>query len=199
MTGGLISPELASLLVVLAALALILLAVYARRQDRRALEEAQEMNVALAERVKTLEQSTLPIPGVDQGEKSWTITVDSQEVALKALPPLEYARALEELPSFLFAYASREVKGESLSAEQLEEIVGKAKRWILACAVSREEVESRLGRLSVPEALHAVVAISRFNGLGQQLTAFFQGRLEHSDAGLGGEALRQNAQRSAQN
>ena len=194
MTGAFISQEIGSVLVVLATLAVILSAVYARRQDKRALEEAQAMNVALAERVRALEGLTLAIPGVDQGEKSWTITVDSKEVQLKALPPLEYARALEELPSFLFAYASREVKGESLSAEQLEEIVFKAKRWILACARDREEVESRLGRLSVPEALSAVVAISRFNGLGEQLTAFFQGRLEHFDARPGGEALRNDAQ-----
>ena len=199
MTGGVITEEVASLLVVLAVLALILLAVYARRQDRRELREAQRENALLAERVKALEASTLAIPGVDQGEKTWTIIVDSQEVALKALPPLEYARALEELPSFLFAYASREAKGETLSAEQLEEIVGKAKRWILVCALEREEVEPRLERLSVPEALHAVVAISRFNSLGEQLAAFFRGRLEHPHARSGGEALRNDAQPGAQN
>ena len=193
MTGGIISEGAASILVVLAVLALILLAVYARRQDKRELREAQRENALLAERVRALEQSTLPIAGVDQGEKTWTVLVDSQEVALKAMPPLAYASALNELPSFLFAYASAKTRGEDLSGEDLVTLVQHAKSWILVCALDREGVEPRLERLSVPEAMQAVVTISRLNGLGSQLAAFFQGRLDGPDARPHSEALRSAA------
>lgn len=182
-----------SLAVVLTCLVLILLGVYALRRERQELREARLINKALAERVKALEQSTLPIAGVDQGEKTWTVTVGGEEVELKAMPALEYARALQELPEFLFMYAKRKEKRENLSEAELETLVERAKRWIEVSSVG----EPRLERLTVPEAMHAVVVISRMNGVDGALSTYFRGRLGDSHAGLGGEALRGTPEHAA--
>ena len=192
-------------LVVLAFLLGVLLYLRAMSRDMRAQRErfngeldlflnkyraSQEADEALLARLDTLEHSTLPIVGVDQGEKTWSVTVGGEEVEVRAMPPVEWARALEELPGFLIAHAAARSEKKEMKPEDLASIFEKAKRWIAACAAK----EVRLERLTAPEALHAVVVISRLNGMDQHLAAWFRERLGHDAAGPGGQTLRGAAQ-----
>ena len=200
------------ILVVLVVLALslgVLLYLRAMSRDMRAQREqfndeldlflnkyraSQEADEALLARLDTLEHSTLPIVGIDQDEKSWSITVGGEEVDIQAMPPVDWARALEELPGFLIAHAAAKSENKEMKPEDLANIFEKAKRWIAACAVG----EVRLERLTAPEALHAVVVISRLNGMDQHLAAWFRERLGHDAAGPGGQTLRGAAEHASQ-
>ncbi|GEM47215.1 hypothetical protein [Deinococcus cellulosilyticus] len=106
-----------------------------------------------------------------------TIRVGGEEVALKPLPPVEWARATQELPEFLLRFAvSQTTPREDISVEQLEEICEKAKRWVQVCA---KEEGVKVEDMTVPEALEAVAVIAQMNGLDAQLMTFFRQRFQH--------------------
>jgi len=183
------------LAIILIALAISAWAVWMVRSVRR--HEAE-----LQQRLAELEQKTLPIPGIDQGEKRWALTIGGNPVEIHALPPAEWARALQDLPDFLFSYALAKQGGgsEGMKAEELEKLTARARDWIAASIVDTSEgVRPDLDHLTVPEAMDAVVRISRLNGLDENLAAWFRSR-GSSDAAASGrdrEAVRGKAKRAA--
>lgn len=182
MTGEWVSEQVAAFLVV-AALVLIAWSVWAtRRRHRLEVKTLTEENDILAGRLEKLEQSTLPIQGVDQGAKTWEITVGGESVELVALSPLEFASALKELPEFLYLYAAEKTEEEKPNHDEVnaERLVERAKRWILASAKDASGV--RLERLTFPEASHAVVVISRLNGIDATLAEFLKKTLTPSSS-----------------
>src|SRR5690606_29721927 len=118
------------------------------------------------------------LPGVVEERKDWFVLVGGERVEIQALPPIEWVRSLEELPGFLFAFATEKLAkpGERPSDEVVQQIVDVAKRWILATAVDPENLH--LGRLTPMEAEHAVAHIATLNGVTGALRAWFRERLE---------------------
>lgn len=127
-------------------------------------------------RLGELERQSRPLPGIDRGEKAWELTIGGQAVPVKALPPDEWARALQDLPDFLFSYAiaKTESRGD-LQGPELEKLMSRARDWITASATG-EGVRPDLDHLTVPEAMDAIVRISRLNGLDENLAAWFRER-----------------------
>lgn len=131
---------------------------------------------ALKARLAELEAKHDALPGLVEGRKDWYVLVDGERVELKALPPIEWINSHDELPSFLFAFAtSRLAGGSGLDADALTQLVELARRWIAASAVSLEGVH--LDRLTVIEAEHAVAHIAALNGVTDSLRAWFRERL----------------------
>lgn len=131
---------------------------------------------AIKARLEELEARHDALPGLVEGRKDWFVLVDGERVELKALPPIEWINSHDELPSFLFAFATNRLAGGSgLDADALTQLVELARRWIAASAVSLEGVH--LDRLTVIEAEHAVAHIAALNGVTDSLRAWFRQRL----------------------
>ncbi len=143
--------------------------------DRFAQLELQ--NQALQARLDSMEAKHDALPGLVEGRRDWFVLVDGERVELKALPPIEWLKANDELPSFLFTFATNRLAGGSgLDADALTRLVELARRWITASAVSLEGVH--LDRLTVIEAEHAVAHIAALNGVTDSLRAWFRQRLD---------------------
>ena len=175
----------ASLALALIALAIAAWAVWEKRGARGGERASEADAAALRGRLSELERQARPVPGVDAGEKRWLVTVGGVEAPIRALPPGEWAKALSELPDFLFTYAMAKAKGEGKEALQegeLEKLTARAREWIAVSLVpaAGEEVRPDLDHLTVPEAMDAIVRISRLNGLDENLAAWFRERL-HTD------------------
>lgn len=161
------------------------------KQDRleRRLKELEGENDALQQRLDALEDKKEPVPGLEGGKATRVIQVGGEDVELRPLPPREWMVALEELPSFLLAYAKDKAQGKELGADEFEKIHARVKGWIAACAVGEVSTE----RLTIPEALHALNIISTLNGLDASLASFFRSRLWPTPAGRGGQEVRRPA------
>lgn len=146
---------------------------------------------ALKARLDAVEAKQDALPGLVEGRKDWFVLVDGKQVPLKALPAIEWVRSHEELPAFLFTFATNRLAGE-LGADTLEQISDLARRWITASAVSMDGVD--LERLTFVEAQHAVAHIATLNGVTDSLRAWFRQRLAGvavrapGGAGVRGEA-----------
>jgi hypothetical protein len=160
------------------------------------LRRLEQENAALKEQVAGLENRHDQVPGVASHRKDWYVLVGGERVDLKAIPPAEWLRTLEELPQFLFAFALQKTEGKALDGETLEQITDLAKRWIAACAVEPDELQ--LDRLTLPEAEHAVAHIAELNGVTAHLRAWFRKRLAGvAAAAPGSEELRDAPERPA--
>lgn len=162
--------------------------------ERLAALEAE--NAELKGQVKALDAKHDQVPGVMPHRKDWHVLVGGQRVDLKAIPPAEWLRTLEELPQFLFAFALQKTEGKALDGDTLAQIVDIAKRWISACAIDGESLQ--LDRLTLPEAEHAVAHIAELNGVTAHLRNWFRERL----AGMarptpGGQGVRPAAEQPA--
>lgn len=166
----------------------------AKRTDTRATElEAQVGH--LQARLDALEGKHDQLPGVREERKDWFVLVGGKRVELKALPPVAWVESLEELPSFLFVFATERLKkpGETLPTELIEQILDLAKRWVAASAVEPGALD--LDRMNLPEAEHAVAHIASLNGVTDSLRKWFRGRLQGvADSPRGGEGVRAAAQ-----
>lgn len=155
------------------------------------IQELQLENVRMRLQIDALGDKFDAVPGVEEGRKDWFVYVGGEKVSIKAIPPVEWVRSLEELPSFLFAFTLERLEkpGETLSDEKIAEIFVFARRWIEACAVDPESFD--LDRLTLPEAQHAVAHIAVLNGVTDYLRAWFRRRLEGVAGDTpGGEELR---------
>lgn len=132
-------------------------------------------NAELKDQVKELDARHDQVPGVMSHRKDWHVLVGGERVDLKAIPPAEWLRTLEELPQFLFAFALQRTAGKAPDGDTLAQIVEIARRWITACAVTPDELQ--LDRLTLPEAEHAVAHIAELNGVTAHLRAWFRQRL----------------------
>lgn len=139
------------------------------------LTELEAQNRALQARLDGLEAKHDALPGLVEGRKDWVVLVDGQQVPVKALPPIEWVRSHEELPAFLFTFATNRLAGGGLDEEALTKVNELARRWITACAVSMDGVD--LDRLTFVEAQHAVAQIATLNGVTDSLRAWFRERL----------------------
>lgn len=163
------------------------------REDRHTTKTAdlEAQVLELQARLDGLESKHDQLPGVREERKDWFVLVAGERVELRALPPIEWVKSLEELPSFLFTFATEKLTkpGETLPGEVIEQIVNLAKRWIAASAVDPDSV--RLDRLTVTEAEHAVAHIATLNGVTDSLRKWFRGRLEGVAGGApGSESVR---------
>lgn len=118
-----------------------------------------------------------PVPGQPAAGEEWSITVGGERVQLRALTPAQWAVALRDLPSFLFAYAANAQTGAA-DQEVLERLTATAQQWILACALDAGNI--RMERLTIPEAVEALKTISRLNGVDAQLGEMLQKKLQPS-------------------
>src|SRR5690606_34828831 len=111
----------------------------------------EERIAALERELEELRGKHDRLPGVVEERKDWFVLVGGERVEIQALPPIEWVRSLEELPGFLFAFATEKLAkpGERPSDEVVQQIVDVAKRWILATAVDPESLH--LGRLTPME------------------------------------------------
>lgn len=146
----------------------------ATQADER-LTRLERENEALRHQVQGLEAKHDALPGLVEGRKDWFVLVDGQQVPVKALPPIEWVRSHEELPAFLFTFATNRLSGGGLDEEALTKVNELARRWITACAVSMDGVD--LDRLTFVEAQHAVAQIANLNGVTDSLRAWFRERL----------------------
>lgn len=159
------------------------------------LHRLEAENTALKARVKALDDGYDRLPGVKEHRLDWYVHVGGERVEIKAIPPAEWIRTLESLPSFLFTYAMERVaqQSEQLSDKVAEDVTDLAKRWLLACAAKPDEL--RLDRLTLLEAQHAVAHIAQLNGVTAYMRAWFRKRLAGVAATApGGEELRNEAQ-----
>jgi len=163
------------------ALALIALAIAAwafrgfMRAQAAELARSAELQ-ALRGRLGELERQSRPLPGTDRKEKTWELVIGGQAFPIKALPAGEWARAMQDLPDFLFSYAITKTEGRGdLQGPELEKLMSRAQDWI-AASHAGEGVRPDLDHLTVPEAMDAIVRISRLNGLDENLAAWFRGR-----------------------
>lgn len=142
------------------------------------LEALELENTQLRAEVQALDGKVDAVPGVVEDRKDWFVLVGGQQVVLRAISPAEWLTSLEELPSFLFAFATERVTrpGGQLTAEMLQQIHELASRWIRATAIDPETLD--LERLTLPEAEHAVVHISELNGVTAHMRAWFRQGLD---------------------
>lgn len=149
----------------------------------------------LQRQVAALDAKHDQVPGVTPGRKDWYVHVGGERVDLKAIPPAEWLRTLEELPTFLFSFAMEKTSPQgALSDKTVTDIAETAKRWIAACAVDPEGLH--LERLTLPEAQHAVAHIAELNGVTAYMRAWFRQRLAGvATPAPGGEELRGEAER----
>lgn len=151
----------------------------------------EERIAALERELEELRGKHDQLPGVSEERKDWFVLVGGERVEIQALPPIEWVRSLEELPEFLFAFATEKLAKPKAgpSPETVQQIVDVARRWITASAVSLEGVE--LERLTLPEAEHAVAHIATLNGVTGALRKWFRERLEGvAHPAPGGQELR---------
>lgn len=115
--------------------------------------------------------------------RATAVRVGGLEVELLPLPPLEWARATRELPSFLLVYAAKSAGGAEVGDADLATFVDTVRGWLRACGrVNGTPItEAQLERLSVPEASLAAQAVSTINGFDETLREFFRVR-----GGVGG-------------
>lgn len=142
----------------------------------------------LTESVRDLAGKHDQLPGVVEGRKDWFVLVGGQRVELKAIPPAEWIRTLEELPAFLFTFAVERTTNpaQAPNNEALEQITDLAKRWLSVTAVDPSAMN--LDHLTLPEAEHAVAHISELNGVTAALRTWFRQRLAGLAAGAPGRA-----------
>lgn len=152
------------------------------------LAELKRENAELRLRLELLEARLNPV-GLEGATKTHEIQVGGQTVTLRAMPPSEWVKALEEIPSFLLAYAAGKAGKTSSDTQQLEEMYVAAKRWVEVCAVGEVNLET----LTVPEAQHAAVVIAQMNGLDAHLARFFREKLGLAAVGPSGLTVRPTA------
>lgn len=160
------------------------------RTDAR-IEALELENQVLQDRIDALRGKVEVAPGVVEGQKDWFVTVGGEQVEVKAIPPVEWVRVLNELPGFLFAFALEKVKApeKPLSDETVTEIMEVARRWLTACA--KDPAGLHLERLTFPEAQHVVAHIADLNGVAAYLRLWFRRRLDGVAGGSpGGEDVR---------
>lgn len=163
-------------------------------EERVAQLEAEKAE--LKDQVAALDAKHDQVPGVMSHRKDWHVLVGGERVDLKAIPPAEWLRTLEELPQFLFAFALQKTAGKAPDGDTLAQIVEIARRWITACAVKPESLQ--LDRLTLPEAEHAVAHIAELNGVTAHLRAWFRERLAGvASTAPGGEGVRPAAEQPA--
>lgn len=162
------------------------------------LAELERENALLRADLGELTGKVDQVPGVREERKDWFVLVGGERVHLRAIPPAEWIKSMEELPSFLFAFSLERVtnQGGQLGPEVLTQIHELASRWITACAV--EPGTLQLDRLTLPEAEHAIVHISDLNGVTAHMRKWFRDRLDTvAGATPGGQELRAAPQRPA--
>jgi hypothetical protein len=103
---------------------------------------------------------------------AWSVVCGGEVVQLRALTPVQWVGALDELPAFLFAY----VQGTTEDNEKvLEKLATTAKSWLLACAVEPKNLS--IERLTIPEALEAVKKIASLNGIDTALASALEKKM----------------------
>lgn len=165
-------------------------------QTERRLADLERQNQDLRAELDALQVKQDQAPGVVEDRKDWFVVVGGQRVDLQAIPPIEWVRSMEELPSFLWQFAvDRTASNGQLTEETLNKVLEVAKRWITASAISLEGID--LDRLTLPEAEHAVSHISELNGVTAQLRTWFRNQLGLAGTAQGSEALRRSPERAA--
>lgn len=161
--------------------------------------DQRDQRIAELERTVTeLSAKYDQVPGVVEDRKDWYVLVGGQRVDLRAISPADWLTSLEELPSFLFAFATERVTrpGGALTSEMLNQIHDLATRWITATAVDLEGVD--LSRLTLPEAEHAVVHISELNGVTAHMRKWFRQQLDGvAGPARGGTSVRAETEQPA--
>lgn len=159
-----------------------------REQLRNENAELKAQVEGLTDSVRDLAGKHDQLPGVVEGRKDWFVLVGGERVELKAIPPAEWIRTLEELPAFLFTFAiERTTKpAQAPNNEALEQITDLAKRWLTVTAIDQGALH--LDRLTLPEAEHAVAHISELNGVTAALRTWFRQRLAGVAASAPGRA-----------
>lgn len=163
--------------------------------EQERLDALEAENQRLRAEVDGLHAKQDALPGVKEGRRDWFVIVGGERVDLKAIPPAAWISSLEELPSFLMAFAiERSAKPDEAPAQDtLDKVVELAKRWIQACAVDLPSVY--LDHLTLPEAQHAVAHIAELNGVTAALRQWFQQRLAGVAPGApGSEPVRGEAE-----
>lgn len=146
-----------------------------RKAKQQGEAERNAVEAELRARLEALEAKHDAVPGVREERKDWFVLVGGERVEIRALPAIEWVRAQQELPAFLFTFTTDRLSTGTLSDELIAQIDDLAKRWIAASAVKPDELH--LDRLSFPEAEHAVAHIATLNGVTDALRAWFRQRL----------------------
>jgi hypothetical protein len=114
-----------------------------------------------------------------------TCLIGGIEVQILPLPPLEWVKVNNKLPSFIYGLVQKNVVND-VKKTDIEEFYNEVKSWLKVCAKENGMAisDSRLETLSVPEAASAATVVSSINGFDEGLRTFFLGILQPRNAGL---------------